>query len=389
MDSFYKDLKPLKSFNDTCKYEAYTDLPDSWIIITTDILGSTKAIESGKYKEVNTVGASVIVAIVNIDRSIPIPYVFGGDGATIAIPPSMEKKARSALLATAELANKEFGLDLRIGMVEALELRKKGLDVKLAKIVGKGSIPQTSILGQGWEQAEKLIKDEKTRSIYEVVKTEDIEPFADYSGFECRWKNIPSRKDHKICILVMSLGQESSANLYQDVLTSIENIYGSAEEHHPLSEDTISLNLIPSAYRIESSIRSNGSYLGKLKYKLKTFLMTAIGIYLMKKKVSTDSTNWGEYRSDLIANSDYRKFDGMLKMVLDGSKQQKDKLISYLEGRHKDGKIVYGLHTSPNALMTCLVFSYEKDHTHFIDGSHGGYALAAKQLKKQLEKQGL
>ncbi len=34
--------------------------------------------------------------------------------------------------------------------------------------------------------------------------------------------------------------------------------------------------------------------------------------------------------------------------------------------------------------MTCVVFSLEKDsHVHFIDGSDGGYALAALQFKDQ------
>ena len=36
------------------------------------------------------------------------------------------------------------------------------------------------------------------------------------------------------------------------------------------------------------------------------------------------------------------------------------------------------------ALMTCFVRSYQGNHVHFVDGSNGGYALAAKQLKAQL-----
>jgi hypothetical protein len=42
------------------------------------------------------------------------------------------------------------------------------------------------------------------------------------------------------------------------------------------------------------------------------------------------------------------------------------------------------MHRSPAALVTCLVRSYDGDHVHFVDGSDGGYALAAKQMKAQL-----
>ena len=39
---------------------------------------------------------------------------------------------------------------------------------------------------------------------------------------------------------------------------------------------------------------------------------------------------------------------------------------------------------SREALITCLVESHAGRHLHFVDGSEGGYALAARQLKAQL-----
>jgi Protein of unknown function (DUF3095) len=37
-------------------------------------------------------------------------------------------------------------------------------------------------------------------------------------------------------------------------------------------------------------------------------------------------------------------------------------------------------------MMTCLVFSLQESrHVHFIDGADGGFALAALQLKAQLQ----
>jgi hypothetical protein len=43
------------------------------------------------------------------------------------------------------------------------------------------------------------------------------------------------------------------------------------------------------------------------------------------------------------------------------------------------------MYKSRAALVTCLVQSYNGNHMHFVDGSDGGYALAARGLKEQLK----
>jgi hypothetical protein len=86
----------------------------------------------------------------------------------------------------------------------------------------------------------------------------------------------------------------------------------------------------------------------------------------------------------MATNTDARKFDEMLRMVLDSSLEQKDRLEALLKERHARGEIVYGIHLSPQALMTCLVFNLSGNHIHFVDGSDGGYAIAAQQMKQQI-----
>lgn len=68
-------------------------LPDDWLVIVTDIVNSSQAIEQGKYKEVNTVGICSIVAVLNSLHKEIIPYVFGGDGASFCIPPEYQAQA--------------------------------------------------------------------------------------------------------------------------------------------------------------------------------------------------------------------------------------------------------------------------------------------------------
>jgi hypothetical protein len=71
-------------------------------------------------------------------------------------------------------------------------------------------------------------------------------------------------------------------------------------------------------------------------------------------------------------------------MVMDGSEAQANVLQAFLGEEYKQGKLVYGMHKSREALVTCIVQSYSSNHMHFVDGSDGGYALAARGLKAQL-----
>lgn len=69
---------------------------------------------------------------------------------------------------------------------------------------------------------------------------------------------------------------------------------------------------------------------------------------------------------------------------LDGKDTQAEQLQSYLEAEHRAGRLVYGMHKSREALLTCIIQSYNGNHLHFVDGSDGGYALAARELKGRL-----
>jgi hypothetical protein len=100
--------------------------------------------------------------------------------------------------------------------------------------------------------------------------------------------------------------------------------------------------------------------------------------------VKAGSFNGGTYRKATAQHSDYIKFDNVLRLVMDLSPARIDALTAYLDGLAGGGRIFYGLHTAPAALMTCLVFDYQSRHFHFVDGADGGYALAARAMKLQM-----
>ena len=86
-----------------------------------------------------------------------------------------------------------------------------------------------------------------------------------------------------------------------------------------------------------------------------------------------------------IENTDFKKFDDMVREVLSGTPSQRQQLTDYLEALHQQKKLVYGIHPSSAAVMTCLVVDIQGEHYHFVDGADGGYAIAAKGMKAQMK----
>ncbi|MGA8967513.1 MAG: DUF3095 family protein, partial [Pseudolabrys sp.] len=89
-----------------------------------------------------------------------------------------------------------------------------------------------------------------------------------------------------------------------------------------------------------------------------------------------------KYTQELIENSDFRKFDDSLRMVLDCTPELAAEIEDYLKEAAAKGLVRYGTHRQDAAMMTCFTPSpVNPNHVHFIDGAQGGYALAAAALK--------
>ena len=102
-------------------------MPGDWHVVMCDVRDSTAAIESGRYKNVNTLGAAFITAMLNAAGETQIPFVFEGDGAMLCVPPELLDPARAALLQTQELARRSFALDLRIATMTVARVREAGM----------------------------------------------------------------------------------------------------------------------------------------------------------------------------------------------------------------------------------------------------------------------
>lgn len=386
-DDFYTQIKSFKNFSDFTQLDKYIDLPREWFVIVADIQNSTDAIQKGLYKEVNSISTATVTVVLNATKPLNIPYVFGGDGATFCIPPSKKESTQSALIAVKKLAKKSFDLDLRIGMVPMSVIKDKGYEVSIGKYQPSDHFQQAMFQGNGLDYAESLVKNPVLGNAFQLDE-KVIDSNGNFTGFECRWSEIPSSQDETVAIIVRVIEKDKELRklTYDRVFKKIVEIYGDEQHHHPLRAKKLNLTLSLTKLSSEARIRTafQGLYI-QFKYLLKLVFLAFAGKYLMAKNIKTESVNWGEYKQRLITNTDYRKFDEVLRMVMSGTRSQRKKLIDFLDKLHDEKKIIFGLHSSPSAIITCIVFNYDTEHIHFLDGSNGGYAMAAKYLKKQLK----
>jgi len=379
-DTFYADLPVLEDFEEVANPAHYTPVPDDWLVAVGDVRDSTGAIERGQYKQVNMVGASLIAALLNVTGPYAVPYMFAGDGAALCVPPRYEEAVIRGLAGTRKMAREEFGFQFTVGLMPVGDLRAQGAPVLVSRFRLSEIIEQAVFMGSGLHLAEEQVKANPEGS-YGIP--EDAPTDADFSGLECRWENVPSRKDEIVALLVQATGPslDAHAAVYEEVIQTFRAIYGESESR-PLVHGQLELSARPSRLSIEQRVRAHGRgltagalYWGKMVWEY------LIGVVLMGANWSTSETNWGAYKKDLEAHTDYRKMDGTLRHVIAGTTAQREELEEYLQAEYERGRLVYGLDASAEVMVTCFVVQNEQEHVHFVDGADGGYAHAAQALK--------
>ncbi len=382
---FYENLPLVDRFTHVANPRNYSPVPEDWWVVITDVKGSTKAIEQGRYKEVNMVGASSIAAMLHVAEQIEVPFVFGGDGATFVIPDSLVAPAKKALAGARDRAREVFGMELRVGFVPVRELYAAGGRILASRFKISEHYHQAMFIGGGLTLAEKLVKDPEKGRLY--LLPEAHESHADFHGLSCRWRDVASPYGETISLLVKALEptDEGCDNVYRAVIEKVEEIYGDADMHHPISLDKLMISL---ASRVaEQETRLQALHRGRIfqtlmRIKLRLLLIGALFVDMLK--IPLPGLDFQKYKSTLRATSDYKKFDDVLRMVISGTAEQREMLELFLNELHRRGELKYGLHVSDRALMTCLVFERAGRQVHFVDGADGGYAIASKQLKAQL-----
>lgn len=386
-ETFYADLPAFQDFGGFSDLDAYTPLPDDWVVLASDVVGSTRAVAEGRYKQVNMAGAATIMAALNAAKGLDAPYAFGGDGAVIAVPPSVKAAGREALARTAGRIKEACDLTLRISAFPVRDLRALDGDIRVRKYALGQSARLAMFAGPGIALADQLLKDEDVGARYRITPS-DAPP--DIDGLSCRWEPLNPTHGQMVAVIVACVGGDESETLGR-LRMRIQTVLGGDETvAAPVSDGSLKFVWPPRNLGMEARtlVGLGGSVRKLLQLGLES-LAQAWAERFGKRVGPYDAL---AYRKELAAQTDFRKFTGHLRLVLDITPAQADALARVLADERQAGRICYGMHRADKGLMTCLVFDLAaSDHVHFIDGADGGFYLAAAELKRQmaaLEPQG-
>jgi hypothetical protein len=374
-DSFYTTIPIRRGFRSLMDPAQYTPLPADWTVGIADIVQSTKAIAEQRYKAVNMAGAAVIAALTNALEEREFPFVFGGDGASFAVPPRDADIARAALAATAAWADSELGLALRVALVPVAAIRAQGLDVRVARFGPSENLSYAMFSGGGLAWADGAIK----RGEFAVAPAPPgggPDSWPDLSGLSCRFQEFRAVQGLILSLIVLpAQGADPSAfrALTEEIVALVET---SPDAGRPVPAQGPALGWPPQGIELETRAAPGDRRWRRLGLLAKTFLFFLI----MRSGVRIGAFVPGTYMRQVVENSDYRKYDDGLRMILDCTPALADALERRLAAAA--GTARYGLFRQDAAMMTCFTPSPTRsDHVHFVDGARGGYAAAASALK--------
>lgn len=374
----------LKSSNESliellASESSFSNVPSNWQVVVVDIQNSTHAVKEGKHHQINLTATGAIISVLNTIRkegkNVEIPYFFGGDGSTFIVPKALLSKVTSVLENYRLHIKRKTKLILRVGYISMEELNDQETTIKIAKHRLTEQLTIPIVLGNGLKKAEEIIK----ANFVENNATSFKKDLLNLEGMECRWKEInPSQTKNKvICLLLDATDEAIQIEVYSEVLSKIDSLFGTFKNRQPIKSQNLKLNY--SIYNIWEEMKIslvNKSWM----YLFKNWFSTLIGtLYL--RITSTGK----QYLQQISQLSHTFMLDGKVNTIFTGEQSKIDAFLEYLNQLEKEKKIIFGIHITHASVMSCYVLDRKTKHSHFVDGTEGGYTSAAKMFKMKLK----
>lgn len=373
-DNFYSGIPVFRGFERLMEPSLYSPLPEDWTIGVADVVNSTQSIAAKRYKAVNMAGAAVIAAVANALEGREFPFVFGGDGASFAVAPADLLLAREALASTATWVKENLGLEMRVALVPLSAIRAQGFDVRVARFGPSSNLSYAMFSGGGLAFAEAAMK----RGEFAVAPAQPgSQP--DLSGLSCRFEEIPASRGLILSVLVLPAQGADPATFRKVIEKILRLIERSPQAGRPVPSGGPALRWPPAGLDYEARAWRGGSL---AKRRALVFARTLFVYAVIRLGIKIGGFAPKLYLQQVVENSDFRKYDDGLRMILDCAEELAIALAQRLAAAAAQGVVRYGLHRQDAAMMTCFTRrATRSDHVHFIDGARGGYASAATALK--------
>ena len=379
-EAFYASVPLFRGFASVMDPALYKPLPDDWTLGVADIVQSTQAIAQNRYKAVNMAGAAVIAAVRNALGGRDLPYVFGGDGAGFAVAPGDLALARDALAATAAWTREELDLQMRVALVPVAKVREAGLDVRIARFAQSGDVAYAMFSGGGLGWAEAAMK----RGEFAVAAAAPGSR-PPLEGLSCRFAEIPAARGVIVSLVIVPTPDAEAAAFRAAIEAIVSMVEDSPEKSRPVPASGPTLRWTARSAELEA--RATHRTRSLLLQRLRVYGFTIFAWAVLRWRIRVGGFDPAKYLGEVVANSDFRKYDDGLRMILDCDSALADAIESHLAAAAAAGTVRYGMHRQDAAMVTCFVPSYTaSDHVHFVDGARGGYASAAVALKAQAAK---
>lgn len=370
-DAFYADVPVFRGFRSLMDPALYAALPDDWTVGIADVVQSTKAIADKRYKAVNMAGAAVIASVTNALGDREFPFVFGGDGASFAVAPRDRDLAEAALAATAAWSSNELDLTMRVALVPVAHIRAQARDVRVARYAPSDNVSYAMFSGGGLAFADAAVKRGEFAVTPALPGT-----WPDLTGLSCRFREFRAARGLILAVLILPApGAEPAAfrALIEDIVALVEQ---SPNAGRPVPDGGPDLRWPPQGVALEASTAP-----GFWPFRHAAVMARTCLYYLiMRSGIRIGGFVPATYLRQVVENSDFRKYDDGLRMILDCTPALANTLEQQLAAAR--GTAIYGMHRQGAAMMTCFTPSPTRsDHVHFIDGAQGGYAAAASAMK--------
>lgn len=372
------DLSTLVTFNDFSRVtdpNVYSSMPADWWVGVTDVVGSTQAIEAGRYKAVNMAGAAAISAAMNALDHEYFPFAFGGDGSQLAVPLQHKETIRDVLALTARWSQDTLGLTLRTSLVPVCDILSAGYEVLMAHYAPSDAVHYAMFAGGGMEWAEEQLKANRY-----AVSPAPAGERPDLSGLSCRWKPMEARSGVMLSVIIRRNAGAKGKDFTAAIEAFLEMLASGEEAVSPVPEQGPSFGSPLAGFDLEAKVEYGAQ--GSVLDRLRLFAWRMFAWVIVQTGMEVGGFRADQYRRQSALNSDFRKFHDGLHMTIDCTPEKTDAIECWLLEKEKQNAIRFGIFRQAGALMTCIVPSYSADnHFHFIDGAGGGYAQAARRLK--------